>query len=93
MSQLYDDVAAAIGSDRVLISFHADERLEERNLTAWQIVGGFADARVVEERPTSRPNPTVVVRQTLPNGEEAEAVWAYLRSSGRVKLVTVYLVT
>lgn len=71
-------------------SWHADERCEEREISDWQIVDGFAEAELVRERPSSKPNPSVVVRQRLADGAEVEAVWSYLVESRRALLVTVY---
>jgi hypothetical protein len=69
---------------------HADERCEERGVTAWQLVADFENAQLVRERPASQPNPSVVVTQLLVDGTEVEAIWAWLPQSRRAKLVTVY---
>jgi hypothetical protein len=44
----------------------------------------------VEERSWTKPNPSVVVQQLLADGTEVEVVWAWLATSQRAKLVTVY---
>jgi hypothetical protein len=36
------------------------------------------------------PDPSVEVRETLPDGTEFKAVWSFLRRSGVAKLVTVH---
>ena len=69
-----------------------DERCEERGITAWQLVAGLAEAELVRERPRSKPNPSVVVRQTLEYGSEVEVIWSWLGATGEAKLVTVYVV-
>ena len=56
----------------------------------WQVVVGLKDARVQEERPSSEPHPSVVVRQDLADGTEVEVVWAWMPKSDRAMLVTVY---
>ena len=56
----------------------------------WQVVDGLNDGALIVERPKSKPNPAVEVRQILPDGTEYKAVWAYLRNSGVAKLVTVH---
>ncbi len=76
--------------DRYIVSWHADERCEERGVTDWQLVLGLAEAELLRERPRSRPNPSVVVRQTLPDGAEVEVVWSWLSQSRRAKLVTLF---
>jgi hypothetical protein len=90
VGKLLDNIVAAVRADRFVVSWHADERCEERGVTAWQLVDGVAAATVVRERPRSKPNPSVVVRQQLADGSDVEAIWAWLADSGRAMLVTVY---
>ena len=90
MGKLFDQICLAIEEGRFLISFHADERCEERGVTAWQLVADFGDAQLIRERPASQPNASVLVAQLLVDGREVEAIWAWLPSSRRAKLVTVY---
>ena len=56
----------------------------------WQAVEGLADGALVSERPKDKPNPSVEVRQRLPDGTEYLAVWSHLRASGVAKLVTAH---
>ena len=65
MGKLLSAIREAVDQNRYLVSWHADERCEERGITAWQLVAGLADGELVQERPTSRPNPAVVLRQIL----------------------------
>jgi hypothetical protein len=90
MGKLFNKIQAAINNERYLVSWHADERCEERGVSDWQIIAGFADATLLRERPRSKPNPSVVVQQQLADGSEVEVVWAYLADSDRALLVTVY---
>jgi hypothetical protein len=90
MGRLFDQVKRAVRQDRFLVGWHADERCEERGVTDWQIINGLEEAELVRERPGSRPNPSVVVRQFLPDGSEIEVIWSWLASTGEAKLVTVY---
>lgn len=90
MGALFDRIRAAVRDDRYIVSWHADERCEERGVTDWQLVLGLSEAELLRERPRSRPNPSVVVRQTLPDGAEVEVVWSWLSHSRRAKLVTVF---
>ncbi len=64
--------------------------VEERGITAWQLVAAFDEAKRIRERPASQPNPSLVVSQILVDGTEVEAIWAWLSQSRRAKLVTVY---
>jgi hypothetical protein len=90
MGRLFEQIKQAVREDRFLVGWHADERCEERGATDWQIVTGLEEAVLVRERPRSKPNPSVVVHQVLPDGNEIEAIWSWLARTGEAKLVTVY---
>ena len=90
MGKLLENIVAAVRADRFIVSWHADERCEERGVTAWQLVAGIEDADLVRERPRSKPNPSVVLRQQLADGSEVETIWAWLAETKRAMLVTVY---
>ena len=90
MGRLFDTIRNAVRGDRFLVSLHADERCEEREVAAWQLVAGLESADLLEERPESDPHASIVVRQELVDGSEVEAVWAWMPDSGRAILVTVY---
>lgn len=59
-------------------------------MTAWQLIDGIDEAELVRERPRSKPNPSVVLLQSLPDGTRVETIWSWLRESRRAVLVTVY---
>ena len=90
MGKLLDKIREAVAADRFVVSWHADERCEERGVTAWQLVAGLQDAELVRERPRSKPLPSVVVREELSDASEVEVIWAWMADSRRAKLVTVY---
>jgi hypothetical protein len=90
VGKLFENIVAAIKSDRFIVSWHADERCEERNVSAWQLVAGIEDAELVRERPRSKPHPSAVVKQQLVDGSDVELIWAWLPDTRRAKLVTVY---
>ena len=90
MGALFDKIRTAVQDERYVVAWHADERCEERGVTDWQLVAGLENADLVRERPASKPNPSVVVRQILADGTEVEVVWSWLAPSRRAKLVTVY---
>ena len=92
MGKLFEQIRSAVALDRFFVAWHADERCEERQITAWQLVAGLADAELVRERPRSKPNPSVVVRQILEDGTEVEVIWSWLSATHQAKLVTVFLV-
>jgi hypothetical protein len=90
MGRLFEQIKQAVRQDRFLVGWHADERCEERGATDWQIVSGLEDAQLVRERPRSKPNLSVVVRQVLADGTEIEMIRSWLARTGEAKLVTVY---
>ena len=89
MGVLLDTIRAAAREERDIVSWHAGERCEVPDVPDWQVVSGLAEAELLREHPRSRPNPSVVVRQTLPDGVEVDVVWSWLSESRRAKLVTV----
>jgi hypothetical protein len=88
MVQLFDRIRQLVAEENYVIGDHASERLEERGIMEWQAVAGLVDGELIAERPDASPNPTVEVRECLPDGTEFKAVWSYLRRSGVAKLVT-----
>lgn len=92
MESLWNKIQDLVLNDRYLIGLHASERLEQRKIMEWQVVIAIEAAIFVDENWESLPNPTVRVRELLPDGTEVLAVWAYLQRSQLAKLVTVYYV-
>lgn len=90
MGQLFDTIRQLVTNEKYVIGQHASERLEERGIMEWQAVAGIEDGHLVVERPDAKPNPSVEVRECLPDGTEFKAVWSYLQQSGAAKLVTVH---
>lgn len=90
MGQLFDTIKRLVAAEAYLIGEHASERLEERGIMEWQAVAALADGELIAEKSRAKPNPTVEVRETLPDGTEFIAVWSFLRQSGVAKLVTVH---
>ncbi len=79
-----------MANDRFFVAWHADERCEERGFTAWQLIARIDEAELVRERPRSKPNPSVVVRQLVEDGSEVEVIWSWFSETRQAKLVTVY---
>lgn len=90
MGKLFDKIRAAVKEDRFLVSWHADERCEERQVAVWQLVAGLEHARLERERAASKPHPSLVVRKELADGSEVEAIWAWMPDSGRAMLVAIH---
>ncbi len=90
MGRRLDLIRNHVDEHEYVVGKHAAERLEERGILEWQAVAGLEDGILIVERPDAGPNPTVEVRQPLPDGTEFKAVWSLLRQSGVAKLVTVH---
>ena len=90
MGQLFDMIRQLVAEERYIVGQHASERLEERDIMEWQVVAGMEDGELIAERPDAMPNPTVEVRESLPDGTDYKAVWSHLRQTGVAKLVTVH---
>lgn len=90
MGQLFNTIRQLVAEEKYVIGEHASERLEERGIMEWQAVAALADAELIVEKPSSNPNPTIEVRESLPDGTEFKAVWSLLRGSGVAKLATVH---
>ncbi len=90
MSRLFEHLRRLVREERYVIGQHASERLELRGIMEWQAVVGLEDGACLRENQDSQPNPTVEVREILPDGTEFKAVWAYMQRSDLAKLVTVH---
>lgn len=74
MADLLAQVRDAVAAGRYVISNHADDRLRERRIPAWQVEAGVGDAELVQARPDATPNPIVEVEQILADGTPIKAV-------------------
>ncbi len=90
MGQLFSTIQQLVADEKYVVGEHASERLDERGIMEWQAVMALKDGELIAEKLRSRPNPTVEVRESLPNSTEFKAVWSLLRRSGVAKLVTVH---
>jgi hypothetical protein len=90
VGRLHERILEAIQEDRLVFSLHAENQLSSRGVLRWQAVAGFWDGRLASEHPRARPNPKILMHQMLPDGTEVVAVWAYVASIDRAKLVTLY---
>ena len=90
MESVFEKISRAIVEGRVTFTDHADDRLAERHIEAWQVVDGFDSAKLIEVDPKAKPNPKVVTRQALADGTPVIAVWAFVKSIDSATLITVY---
>ena len=73
-----------------MISVHAQERIEERQIELWQIEVGLSEGTVIAQDGDAEPNPVIRVQFELPDGSPAEAVWGWLETSQQAVLVTTF---
>ena len=90
MGQLFGIIRRLVEDEKYVVSEHAVERLEERDILEWQVVLALGEGELITERPHDHPNPVVEVRETLPDGAQVKAIWSHLSRSGVAKLVTVH---
>jgi hypothetical protein len=90
MGELFATIRQLVSDERYVVGLHAAERLDERGILEWQAVVGLANGRLIAERASARPNPSVEVQETLPDGTDIIAVWSLLERSDVAKLVTVF---
>jgi len=90
MAVLYETIRRLVGEEKYLIGVHARDMLNDRGIVFWQAVAGLDDGELISERPDDEPNPSVEVREFLPDGTEFMAVWSWIEYLGVAKLVTVH---
>ena len=90
MGKLFAVIRQLVAADTYIVGQHAADRLVERGILEWQVVGGLQDGELFRERPTVQPNSMLEVIEVLPDGTEFQAVGSHLRQSNVAKLVTVY---
>jgi phosphoribosylformimino-5-aminoimidazole carboxamide ribonucleotide (ProFAR) isomerase len=88
--ELFDAIREAVQQERYEVSIHADNRIEERRMTEWQIVTGVSAARLLKTRLHDRPWPSILLSETLPDGTEVYAKWSYRPRDRMARLVTIY---
>jgi hypothetical protein len=47
MGKLLEQIRSAVAIDRFFAAWHADERCAERGITAWQLVAGLKEAKLI----------------------------------------------
>jgi hypothetical protein len=90
MGELYRRIRHLVREEKYIVGLHASERLVERGFLEWQVVAALDDGELIQESPHAEPNPTIEVRELLPDGTDLKAVWSYLKKSEVAKPVTVH---
>jgi hypothetical protein len=63
MGKLYDTIKKLVEEESYVVGDHASERLEERGIMEWQAVAALLNGELIVEKPKSRPNPTIEVKE------------------------------
>lgn len=91
MGKLFERIRAAVDADSLLHGTRTSVvKSAEFRLGNW--LPAYPGSELVRERPRSKPNPSIVVRQLLLDGTKVEVVWSWISTTDHAKLVTVYLV-
>ena len=85
-----EEIAAAIGNDRVRVSDHADEKAAEQDLALDDILFTVLHGEILEDYPSDFPYPSCLVLGETVGGLVVHSVWAYNVRSGWAVLITVY---
>lgn len=91
MSEFIDKVRALIRAGDVRISEHGYDELAEDGLTAREVLGGIAEAVIVEEYPDYAKGPCILLLQRDRSGDPIHVVWGIPKGhDSPVVLVTAY---
>jgi hypothetical protein len=90
LGTLADNIRQAVREERYVFGSHADERLRERRIMGWQVVGGLDAAKLTRERPNATPNPIAEFEQILADGTSFKSVWGWISKERTAKLVTIH---
>jgi hypothetical protein len=92
MAHLFDQIREAVEKERYIVSNHADDRLRERSIELWQVIGGLDNALQRFERPNDTPNPSIELIQFLADGTPIKVVWSWVDFNSVAILVTVHFI-
>lgn len=91
MSDFFDKVCALVSDREVRISEHGYDELAEDNLTAREVLGGIADAVIVEEYPDYPKGPCMLLLQKDNSGAPIHVVWGIPKGHDKpAVLITAY---
>ena len=89
MPSYFELIRIATDEGRYVVSTHADLRLRERRIEAWQIEAAMTEATLLCERPHDSPNPSVEAKILLPDGTAAKVIRSWFIRGQAAKLVSV----
>ena len=89
MVNLEQNIRQAIASDEWAATSHADERLAERKVEAWQVAAASLTGVTMLVDPNALPNPKILIKGMLPDGTEVVIAWAWIESTRQAAVITV----
>ncbi|TAE60550.1 MAG: DUF4258 domain-containing protein [Nostocales cyanobacterium] len=87
---MINNIIAAINLNQVVVSRHARERAEERNLLIDGIYDSVTQGEIIKDYPTDTPYPSCLIYGHNEKGDPIHSVWAYNQDTGYAVLITVY---
>ena len=85
-----EDIIAAIRSNQIRITDHADEETYPDSLEFDQIFYNVLHGEIIESYPDDKPYPSCLIYGETFRGEPIHSVWAYNPDNMWAVLITVY---
>ncbi|MDD5673919.1 MAG: DUF4258 domain-containing protein [Chitinivibrionales bacterium] len=85
-----EKILAAIESNKIKITEHADEEAVDDQLTLSEILYSVENGEIIEDYPTDKPYPSCLVFGKNEQKNPIHSVWAYNNANGWAVLITVY---
>jgi hypothetical protein len=87
---MINNIIAAVNLNQVIVSRHARERAEERNLFIDDICFSVIQGEIIEDYPSHKPYPSCLIYGQNEKSDPIHSVWAYNQDTGYAVLITVY---
>jgi len=85
-----ENIRAAIESQKIKVTDHADEEAVDDRLTLTEVLQSVQTGEIIEDYPTDKPYPSCLVFGKNEDDNPIHSVWAYNVSNGWAVLITVY---
>jgi hypothetical protein len=87
---MLEEIIAAIRSNQLRITDHADEESQADKLTFDEIFFSVLQGEIIEEYPHDKPYPSCLIYGNTFTDEPVHSVWAYNEDNQWAVLITVY---
>lgn len=84
------NIIRAIDAKRHVVTDHADERSQDRQLETEDVFHSVRNGEIIENYPEDEPYPSCLIYGEDSTGEPIHSVWAYDEQRERAILITVY---